>query len=500
MWIAMRRGSGSLLTSADPSPLSPASGFAMQFTASFDQRSPQRFVVTCAGATSLRMRASSRARGVSWPSSSPILKPIFPVSVRVAWPGSYIPAPIVITQPSVRPRPAIAATRSSLIPFWKSTTTPSGLTCRTARAVAHSVSYAFTATYTASPEPVIRALRERVEHGVFGYGYNQERSPLHDLFADRLQKLYGWRVEPDAVVLIPGVIPGFNVACRALTSPGDGVLLKLPLYPPLLRVPGNVGITMDAADLARSASGRYEVDFEALERAATPRTRVFLLCNPHNPVGRVWRREELQRMAQLCLSRGIAIVADEIHGDLVFSGHRHVPIASLDPEIAQRTITLMAPSKTWNLAGLKFGLAVIPNAALRERFAAARVDMVYGVNVLGYTAALAAYRDGGPWLDELLRYLEANRDFLVDSVKRHLPGVAVAPPDATYLAWLDCRDAAIPRADPFIFFREKARVALNDGTSFGRGGQGFVRLNFGCPRALLAEGLDRMRAALAALR
>ena len=352
----------------------------------------------------------------------------------------------------------------------------------------------------ASPEPVIRALRERVEHGVFGYGYNQERSPLHDLFADRLQKLYGWRVEPDAVVLIPGVIPGFNVACRALTSPGDGVLLKLPLYPPLLRVPGNVGITMDAADLARSASGRYEVDFEALERAATRRTRVFLLCNPHNPVGRVWRREELQRMAQLCLSRGIAIVADEIHGDLVFSGHRHVPIASLDPEIAQRTITLMAPSKTWNLAGLKFGLAVIPNAALRERFAAARVDMVYGVNVLGYTAALAAYRDGGPWLDELLRYLEANRDFLVDSVKRHLPGVAVAPPEATYLAWLDCREAAIPGADPFAFFLEKARVALNDGQSFGRGGQGFVRLNFGCPRSILAEGLDRMRAALAALR
>src|SRR5438034_8096672 len=170
----------------------------------------------------------------------------------------------------------------------------------------------------ASPAPVIRALRERVEHGVFGYGYTLERSPLHDLFADRLQKLYGWRVEPDAVVLIPGVIPGFNVACRALTAAGDGVLLKVPLYPPLLRVPGNVGITMDAADLARSASGRYEIDFDALERAITPRTRVLLLCNPHNPVGRAWRREELGRMAELCLTRGLAIVADEIHSDLVF--------------------------------------------------------------------------------------------------------------------------------------------------------------------------------------
>jgi cystathionine beta-lyase len=351
-----------------------------------------------------------------------------------------------------------------------------------------------------SPEPVIEALRGRVEHGVYGYGYNLERSPLHEVFADRLVTLYGWRVEPDAVVLIPGVIPGFNVAARVLSSPGDGVLLKVPLYPPLLRVPGNVGITMDAADLARAPEGRYEVDFDALARAITPRTRFLMLCNPHNPVGRVWRRAELERLAELCLARGLAIVADEIHGDLVFAGHRHVPIASLAPEIAERTLTLMAPSKTWNLAGLKFGLAVIPNAALRERFAAGRADLVYGVNILGYTAALAAYRDGGPWLLALLRYLEASRDFLVEYTRKHLPGIVVTPPEGTYLAWLDCRRATIPGGDPFTFFLERARVALSDGATFGRGGAGFVRLNFGCPRSILAEGLDRMRQALAAAR
>jgi cystathionine beta-lyase len=339
-----------------------------------------------------------------------------------------------------------------------------------------------------------------VEHGVYGYGYNLERSPLHEVFADRLATLYGWRVEPDAVVLIPGVIPGFNVAARVLSSPGDGVLLKVPLYPPLLRVPGNVGITMDAADLARAPEGRYEVDFDALARAITPRTRFLMLCNPHNPVGRVWRRAELERLAELCLARGLAIVADEIHGDLVFAGHRHVPIASLAPEIAERTLTLMAPSKTWNLAGLKFGLAVIPNAALRERFAAGRADLVYGVNILGYTAALAAYRDGGPWLLALLRYLEASRDFLVEYTRKHLPGIVVTPPEGTYLAWLDCRHATIPGGDPFTFFLERARVALSDGATFGRGGAGFVRLNFGCPRSILAEGLDRMRQALAAAR
>jgi cystathionine beta-lyase len=347
-----------------------------------------------------------------------------------------------------------------------------------------------------SPEPVVEALRERVEHGVYGYGYGVEVTELHQVFADRLARLYGWRVSPEAVVLVPGVIPGFNVAARTLAAAGDGVLLKLPLYPPLLRVPGNVGLTMDAADLVQSADGRYEIDLDALGRAVTPRTRFLMLCNPHNPVGRVWRREELQRLAELCLARGLAIVADEIHGDLVFPGHPHVPIASLAPEIAARAITLMAPSKTWNLAGLKCGLAVIPDAGLRERFLAARVDMVHAVNILGYVAALAAYRDGAPWLAALLAYLEANRDFVVEYARKHFPGVVVAPPEGTYLAWLDCRRAGIP-GDPFTFFLERARVALNDGATFGRGGEGFVRLNFATPRSILAEGLERMRVALA---
>jgi len=350
-----------------------------------------------------------------------------------------------------------------------------------------------------SPEPVRRALRARIDHGVYGYGHPVESvTELQEVFADRLATLYGWRVSPEEVVLIPGVIPGFNVAARTFAAAGDGVLLKLPLYPPLLRVPGNVGLTMDAADLRRMADGHYEIDFDGLARAVTPRTRFLLLCNPHNPVGRVWRRDELRRMAELCLDRGLAIVADEVHCDLVFSGHRHVPIASLDPAVAARTITLMAPSKTFNLAGLKCALAVIPDGALRRRFVAARVDMVPTVNILGYVAALAAYKEAGPWLAALLEYLEANRDFVVEYVQKHLPGVLAAPPEGTYLAWLDCREAGIPGNDPFAFFLEKARVALNDGATFGRGGEGFVRLNFASPRSILAEGLARMRDALAA--
>jgi cysteine-S-conjugate beta-lyase len=347
-----------------------------------------------------------------------------------------------------------------------------------------------------SPEPVIRALRERIEHGIFGYGYSLEISPLHEVVADRLLKRYGWRVSPEAVVLIPGVIPGFNVACRVLASPGHGLLIQTPAYPPILRVPGNVGLTADTVQLRRAPDGRYVVDFDAFESAIHPRTRVFLLCNPHNPVGRVFETSELMRMAEICLRRGLTICADEVHCDLIFSGHRHVPIASLDPEIAARAITLLAPSKTYNLAGLRCAAAVIPNAALRERFVAARVDMVQAVNIMGYTAALAAYRDGQPWLDGLLRYLAANRDVVSQYVNAHLPGVSMAPPEATYLAWLDCRGASLPGEDPCAFFLEQARVALNDGATFGPGGAGFVRLTFGCPRSILDQALDRMRQSL----
>jgi cystathionine beta-lyase len=346
-----------------------------------------------------------------------------------------------------------------------------------------------------SPEPVVAALRARVEEGFFGYG--AERPEFYDVFADRLQKRYGWRVEREAILVQPGVIPGFNLACRAVASPGDGVLLQTPMYPPILRAPVNIGLSSDEMELRRGADGRYELDLDRFEAAIGERTRVFLLCNPHNPIGRVYRRAELARMAEISLSRGLTICADEIHCELVYPGHQHVPIASIDPEIAERTVTLMAPSKTFNLPGLKCSVAIIPNAALREKFLAAQVDLVRAVNVLGYTAALAAYRDGQPWLDELLRYLEANRDFTVEFVRRKLPGVAMATPEATYLGWLDCRGAGPAAADPSTFFLERARVALNDGKAFGRGGDGFVRLNFGCPRATLSEALDRMARALA---
>jgi cystathionine beta-lyase len=227
--------------------------------------------------------------------------------------------------------------------------------------------------------------------------------------------------------------------------------------------------------------------------------RLFILCNPHNPVGRVFQRQELERMAEICLRHDMVICSDEIHCDLVFPGNRHVPMASLAPEIADQTITLMAPSKTFNIPGLKCSVAIVQNPELRKKLKRTHTGLVHGVNVMGYTAALAAYRDGQAWLDEVLRYMEANLDFLLQYVEAHLPGITMSRPEGTYLAWLRCHEAGIP-GNPHEFFLKQARVAVNDGAVFGRGGEGFVRLNFGCPRSMLTEALDKMKEALLALR
>jgi cystathionine beta-lyase len=347
-----------------------------------------------------------------------------------------------------------------------------------------------------SPPAVVQALRARVEHGFFGYLHEQHELP--EVVAERLAKRYGWRVSPEAVIGLPGVIAGFNQALKALTQPGQGLLIQTPVYPPILRSHGNHGLRRDEHALTRGADGRHPHARDRFAAAIREDTRVFLLCNPHNPVGRLYGRAELEGLAQACLRRDLFIVADEIHCELLLDGRQHVPIASLSPEIEARTVTLMAPSKTFNLPGLKCAVAIIADAGLRARFVAANADLVSKLGVLGYTAAVAAYREGEPWLEALLPYLKDNRDFLGHQVRTTLPGVSVFPAEATYLAWLDCREARLPGNDPYTFFLERSRVALNDGRAFGPGGEGFVRLNFACPRPLLTEALQRMARALAA--
>lgn len=350
-----------------------------------------------------------------------------------------------------------------------------------------------------SPQPVIQALRERIAHGVFGYP--GELAGLRETIVEKLEKRYQWKVSPDALVFIPGVVTGINMAAHAVLPDEDGcnpggVLVQTPVYTPFLGVGRNVNGTRQETELTRGADGSYRIDFDAFENAITDQTRMFLMSNPHNPVGRVFTRHELERMAEICLRHKLVICSDEIHCDLIFSGHKHIPIASLDPEIEQNTITLMAPSKTFNIAGLVCSFAVIPNPDLRRIFCQSNRGLVHGVNLLGLVAARAAYQEGQEWLDQLLVYLEGNRDLLYNFVKEHMPGVKMARAEGTYLAWMDFSETGVGDK-PCEFFIEKAKVATNDGASFGKGGKGFIRLNFGCPRSMLQEALERMREALA---
>lgn len=354
----------------------------------------------------------------------------------------------------------------------------------------------------ASPPEVVEALKEYVSKGVFGYPYFGD-SP-NKAVAAWMQDRHGWEVDPKDVSFISGVVTGFNQAAHAVTGPGDGYLVQTPTYGPFFGVAKNAGLSQQEMELTLNPDGHYSIDLDAFEAAIRPETRIFMLCNPQNPTGRVFTRAELEGMAEICLRHDVVICADEIHSDLVYPGQTHIPIASLDAEVAQNTITLVAPSKTFNVAGLKASAAIIENEDLKARFEQAGQGLSgHWVNVMGMIALETAYRHGALWLDALMEYLEANRDYTVEVVNQQMPGVRMAAPEGTFLAWLDCR-AAAPAAEEAgdgsgyfnPFFEKQARVAVNNGAWFGKGGEGFVRLNFGCPRHVLEEGLARIQAAL----
>lgn len=336
-----------------------------------------------------------------------------------------------------------------------------------------------------SPPAVIDALRDRIDHGVFGY--TLPPAELCEVIRQVLRRDFSWEIESEWIVWLPGLVAGLNAACRAVGGDGDEVLIPVPVYPPFMSAPRH-GLRNPVTVHLVEEAGRWTFDFEALERAVTPRTRLFLLCNPHNPVGRVYEREELDRVGRLCQQHDLFICSDEIHSGLLLDTDRqHIPIAAISPETAARTITLMAPSKTFNIPGLGCAFAVISDPGLRGHFTEAMAGLVPPVNALGYTAALAAYRHGEAWRKELLDYLQGNRDLMEQEIAR-MPGLSLNRVEATYLAWIDAREAGL--GDPAAFF-EQAGVGLSDGALFG--GAGFVRLNFGCPRSLLRKALARMR-------
>jgi cystathionine beta-lyase len=339
-----------------------------------------------------------------------------------------------------------------------------------------------------SPPAVLEALHERIEHGVFGYTH--PLPSLVDAVLDHLDRDFAWQVRPEWLVWLPGLVCGLNVLCRAVGETGDEVLTFTPIYPPFMSAPVLSQRTTIKVPL-KLDGGRWVTDLETLERAITPRTRLLLLCSPHNPVGRVWTRAELEQLAEVAERHDLVIGSDDIHAGLILDeGVRHLPIATLSPETSRRTITLLAPSKTYNIPGLGCSFAVISDPELRRSFIKAAGRIVPHVNLLGYTAAEAAYRHGEEWRQSLLSYLRGNRDLVEEAVCR-IPGLTTSHVEATYLAWIDVRASGIE--NPGRFF-EEAGVGLSDGVDFDT--PGFVRLNFACPRVLLQEALRRMEQAL----
>jgi len=339
-----------------------------------------------------------------------------------------------------------------------------------------------------SPPEVIEALKKRVDHGIFGYTFPPK--VLVEVVVDRLAARYKWNVDPEWIVWLPGIVSGINITCRAFARTNDEVLTATPVYYPFISAPANHNQQIVEV-LLRKVGERWTFDFEAIEKSITDKTKIFLLCNPHNPVGTVYRRDELLKLANICDKHDIIICSDEIHCDVLLDDEvKHIPIASLDEEVSKRIITLMAPTKTFNLAGLSCSFAVISDKRLRAKFQMAQNGLVPFVNLFGYTASLAAYRDGNDWLVSLLDYLRGNADFLEDFVKK-IPGFKMSRPEATYLAWIDIRDSKI--IDPIKYF-DSIGVGFSDGKVFGS--PGFIRLNFGCPRFLLKEAMTRVKSAV----
>jgi cystathionine beta-lyase len=350
-----------------------------------------------------------------------------------------------------------------------------------------------------TPKPILDELHKTLRHGVLGY--ELPSLVLKETVAARMDHLYGWKVKPESIVPVTGIVSGFNVAARAFGSPKKGYLVQSPVYNEFHEVKNNVHIPEFDAPLVKSIQGnvlRYEIDWDTF-RKQVKKVGMFLLCNPHNPLGIVFSRRDLLRMAEICVQNDVLIVSDEIHSELLLDGNQFTPLAKLSSKAATQTITLIGPSKTFNVPGLFCGFAIIPNKELRESYVKMVESLRLHVSSLGLHAAQVAFSgqcDG--WLRALRGYLKGNRDFLVDYVTETMPGVRITIPDATYLAWLDFTQLDL-KSSPYEFFLKKAKVALSDGAIFGESGKGHVRLNFGTTRRILTQGLERMRKALRSL-
>ncbi len=346
-----------------------------------------------------------------------------------------------------------------------------------------------------TPDFIVDAIKERAAHEIYGYTFKPDS--YFDAVVGWMKRHHDWEIKKEWISSSPGVVAGLTLAIEAFSKPGDGVIIQPPVYFPFFDCVKGTGRSMIENPL-KIENGRYTFDLEDLKSKITGNTKLLLLCNPQNPGGMVWTREELKALTAICLENKIMIISDEIHSDLIFEGHKHIPIASISEEAAQNCMVCMAPSKTFNVAGLASSLVIIPD---KRKFAAYERQLGVGHlgmgNIFGSVALEAAYSNGDEWLAQMMKYLQGNYILLEKFIADNLPRIQVMKPEATYLVWLDFSDYGMKNQELSKFTSEMAKVALNDGGRFGSGGDGWLRINIGCPRSVLQEGLERLKSAFA---
>ncbi|MBU5244120.1 cystathionine beta-lyase [Bacillus halotolerans] len=346
-----------------------------------------------------------------------------------------------------------------------------------------------------APEAITEALKQRLEQGIFGYTAPDQKTK--DAVCAWMHNRHSWKVNPESITFSPGVVTALGMAVQAFTEPKDQVIVQSPVYTPFYHMIEKNGRRILHNPL-KEKGGTYVMDFEDLEtKISDPSVKMFILCNPHNPSGRAWGREDLLKLGELCLEHGVTVVSDEIHSDLMLYGNTHTPFASLSDDFAEISVTCAAPSKTFNIAGLQASAIIIPDRLKRAKFSASLLrNGLGGLNAFAVSAIEAAYSKGGPWLDELISYLEKNMDEAAAFLTSELPNVKMMKPDASYLIWLDFRAYGLSDAELQQKMLHKGKIILEPGTKYGPGGEGFMRLNAGCPLATLQDGLRRIKTAL----
>lgn len=345
---------------------------------------------------------------------------------------------------------------------------------------------------------VKKAIIERATQGI--YGYSEMKDEYFESLSGWTKKRYNWEIKKEWLCFSPGVVTGINLTIRALTHPGDKVLIQTPVYSPFFGAVTRSGCELVTSSL-KLVDGKYKMDFDDLEKKLKDkRTKIMVLCNPHNPVGRAWTRDELIKLGEICLKNNVIVISDEIHSDLVYKGHKYTPFASISKEFEQNSIICTAPSKTFNLAGLQSSNIIIPNENFRREYKVALENIeVSRLNVFGMVACETAYKYGESWLEELLDYLEVNKELVKKRIESKIPKLKLIEPEATYLLWIDCSGLGLNDEELKKFMIEKAGILLNDGISFGEEGKGFQRMNIACSKNILEEALNRLEKAVNSL-